>query len=161
MKKVLALVLALVMFASLAGCAQATVAPTEAPKATATAAAAAPWTIKIGSTSIVSTEIAKSLQTVTLTLKKVSKDGSLKDQKCTGYTIASVLAFAKVTSYTKLTFVAKDGVKYDLTKELAALGTTLLVLEQDGEVNLLPRLAVDGKGSDAWLKDVVEIIVVK
>lgn len=180
MKKLLVIVLAIAMLAAFAGCekentpaataapvapaatAAATTAPaattaaTPAPAAAATPApAAAEWAVKIGDFELTAAKAAE-LETITQTLKKVSKDGSMKDQSCTGYTIASVLELAGVTEFAKITAVAADGFEYELTKEAAALGTTILVIEQDGEKYTQPRLAVDGEGSKAWLKDVVE-----
>ncbi len=164
MKKTIGIMLSLAMLLSLAACGQAAPEATATPKATATPAATQQavkdWTIKIGDYSLTKAKAA-GLTSVTKTLKKVSKDGSMKDQKCTGYTIASVLTLAGVKEYTKITVTASDGFTYELTKDLAKLDSTLLVMEQDGEVYSIPRLAVDGKGSDAWVKDVVELKIVK
>ena len=164
MKKTLAFLMAAMVLLSLAACGQATPQATATPKATATPSTTGQvvkdWTIKIGDFSLTKASAA-GLTSVTKTLKKVSKDGSIKDQKCTGYTMASILSLAGVKEYSKITLIAADGVTYDLTKDLAKLDTTLLVLEQDGEAYQIPRLAVDGKGSEAWLKDVVEMKIVK
>lgn len=164
MKKAIGIMLALAMLLSLAACGTTTPTATATPVVTATPKAtqeaAKDWTVKIGDYSLTKATAA-GLTSVTKTLKKVSSDGSLKDQQCTGYTIASILTLAGVKTYTTITVVAADGFTYDLTKDFAKLDTTLLVMEQNGEKYTIPRLAVDGQGSKAWVKDVVELKIVK
>jgi len=123
-------------------------------------AAAAGWTVKVGDTSITNADVSP-LVLVTQKLKKVSKDGSMKDQECKGYTVKSVLELAKIADFTKITAVAADGAEYAMTSEIALLQTTMLVLKLDGEDCAIPRLAIDGEGSKAWLKDVVELKIEK
>ena len=114
------------------------------------------WTVTIGDYELVSTGI--SIDTVTQTLQKQDKEGNLKDQECTGYTIASILELAGIEEFTTLTVVAADDYEYELTYDVAMLDTTMLISVQDGEAYELPRLGVEGEGSSAWVKDVVEII---
>jgi len=167
MKKALVLLLALTMVLALAGCGQsgpsttATATPLASASAPGATASAQPtsWAVKIGDYSLLSTNIGT--ETVTKTLKKVNKDGSMKDQKCTGYPMSEILELADVKDFKTITLVAKDGVTYDLSKADALKETTLFVIEQDGETFALPRLAVDGGASNAWLKDVVEMKIVK
>lgn len=115
------------------------------------------WTIKLGSFDLTSSVVGNALKPVTKTLKKVSKDGSQKDQACTGYTIASLLKIAGVDKFTTMTVVSADGSEYKLDSATAMLDTTLLLIEQNGEAYAIPRFAVDGKGSEAWLKDIASM----
>ncbi len=112
------------------------------------------WSVKVGDFDVTASN---TLETVTQTLHKTSKDGSLEEQECTGYKIADILEAAGVTDFEKLTVVAADGFEYELAADVALLDTTMLVIEQDGEVYEIPRFAVEGEGSKAWVKDVVEI----
>jgi hypothetical protein len=70
-----------------------------------------------------------------------------------------ILEKAGVTDFEKLTVVAADGYEYELAADVALLDTTMLVIEQDGEAYDIPRFAVEGGDSAAWVKDVAEIRV--
>lgn len=170
MKKLLILVLAAVLMLAFAAC---SAAPAQAPaetkasaqtkeskEAPAASGEAAAWKIKIGDAEFAEKDFS-ALELKTQTLKKKDKEGNIKDHECIGYTLKSILDLAKAADYTKITAVAADGVEYELTADVAALPTTMLTIKQDGEAHKIPRLAVDGEGSKAWLKDVVKIKVQK
>lgn len=112
------------------------------------------WTLSVNGSDI--TEAA-GLETVTQTLQKQDKEGNLKEQECTGFTLQSLLDCAGASECSTITVAASDGYEYELSADVAALSTTMLVLEQDGEAYELPRLAVDGEGSSAWVKEVVSV----
>jgi iron uptake system EfeUOB component EfeO/EfeM len=117
------------------------------------------WAIKIGEFDVVSSMIGDSVETVTQTLQKAEEDGTVIETECTGYTVTSLLGLAGVEAFETVTVVAADGYTYDLTSEVGMLDTTMIVIEQDGEVYTSPILAVDGEGENAWVKDIVELIV--
>jgi len=163
MRKLLITALAALLLFAFAACSapvpaqSAASSPASESKAAQNAAA---WKIKIGDAEISQADCA-TLELVTQTLKKQSKDGSIKDQECEGYALKSVLELAKAADYAKITAVAADGVEYEIAKDVAELPTTMLTITQKGEDFFIPRLAVDGEGSKAWLKDVVELKIQK
>ena len=120
------------------------------------AEATAGWTITVGDVAITDVDAAE-LEEVTQTLQKQDKEGNLKEQECTGYTLASLLEKAGVADVTTVTVTAADGYAYDLASDVALLETTMIVTVQDGETYETPRLAVEGEGSKAWVKDVATI----
>ncbi len=158
MKKVLVFLLALMMLVAMTGCTQDQAAATATPEVSADqTAASTEWSVKIGDFDVISSMVGNSVDTVTQTLEKVSKDGSMKDQECKGYKVSELLTLAGVDECTTVTVVAADGYEYEMTSDEAMLDTTMLVIEQDGEAYDVPRFAVDGAGSAAWVKDVVEL----
>ena len=118
---------------------------------------AAVWIVKVGDYSVTDVMAPDTFETVTQILQKVSKDGSLKDQECTGYKISEILEMAGVSDFTTLTVVAADGYEYELDAQTALLDTTMLVTIQDGEEYDIPRFAIEGGDSAGWVKDVVEL----
>ena len=145
--------------------ASATTAPTESAaeetkaveeSADASVEEEAGWTITVGGT-VLSENDLSALELITQTVNKQTKDGSTKKHECVGYTVKSILELAKTAGSVAVTVVSEDGTEYELTADVIGLPTTMLTVEQDGEANELPRLAVEGGASDAWLKDVVEL----
>ena len=118
--------------------------------------AVAEWSVTINDV-VLSAADAAELEVVTQTLQKQDKEGNLKEQECTGYALADLLAYAEASDYAAVTVTAADGYAYELDAETAQLATTMLVINQDGEDYETPRLAVDGEGSNAWVKDVATI----
>lgn len=160
MKKALVFVLALMMLVAMAACTQSTPAATATPEVSAEASPeATEWSVKIGDFDVISSQVGNSVEAVTQTLQKVSKDGSSSEQECTGYKVSELLTLAGVDEFTMLTVVAADGYEYEMDAETALLNTTMLVFEQDGEAYDVPGFAVDGAGSAAWVKNVVELRV--
>lgn len=162
MKKVVVFVLALMMLVAMTACSQGTPSATATPDQSAQApTGGAGWSLKVGDCDLGSTAVDESAQSVTQTLSKISKDGSLKDQVCTGYKLIDLLDMADVTDFVSIVVVAEDGYEYEISKDDAILDTTMVVVEQDGETYEIPRFAVDGAGSDAWVKDIVELRIVE
>lgn len=162
-KKLLIIGLVLLLVFSFAACSNAdgaedTGADSNQPAADAgeDAESSYTWALSVNGNDI--TEAA-GLETVTQTLQKQNKEGKLKEQGCTGFTVQSLLDSAGIGECTKVIVASSDGTEYELSAEAAALTTTMFILEQDGEVYELPRLGVEGEGSDAWVKDVVSITV--
>ena len=115
------------------------------------------WSVKVGDFDVIEDMAPDTFETVTQILQMVSKDGSLKDQECTGYKVSEILEMAGITDFETLTVVAADDYEYELTAEVALLDTTMLVTIQDGEEYDIPRFAVECGDSAAWVKDVIEL----
>ena len=115
------------------------------------------WLVKVGDLDVVGDTASNTFETVTQTLQKAGKDGSLEEVECTGYKISEILEKAGVSDFETLTVIAADGFEYELTADVALLDTTMLVTVLDGEAYDVPRFAVDGEGSGAWVKDVVQL----
>lgn len=156
MKKLFVMVLAVVMLFSLAAC--GTTEPKSAKESKASASQSgdsAAWKVKVGDVELTGKDLS-SVELVTQNLKKQSKEGDIKEHECVGYTLKSILDYAKVSDFSKVVAVSSDGSEYELKPDIAVLPTTMLTVKQDGEAYKLPRLAVDGGDSKAWLKDIVE-----
>ncbi len=158
-KTLLVMGLVLIMIFAFVGCSNADKSQEGASTQSETsseAASNASWTLSVNNTQVTAADAA-GFEVVTQTLKKTNKEGGAEDQECTGFTLKTLLDAAGVTDFSKVTVAASDGYEYELTADAALLPTTMLFLEQDGETFELPRLAVDGEGSKAWVKDVVSV----
>lgn len=162
-KTILTVGLILLLMLALVACTAQPASPAEDPAVDPVAeevideteTADAAWTLTVNDVEIKAEDAA--LEMVTQTLQKQDKEGNLKDQECTGFALKSLLDYAEITDFATVTVTAADGYAYELTSDVALLPTTMIVLEQDGEAYELPRLAVEGEGSKAWVKDVASI----
>ncbi len=114
------------------------------------------WTIKIGDIDLTSSTIGESTETVKQTLKTISEDGTTSEHECKGYILANLLATVGVTEFVTLGVITIDGVESSLAIESAMLDTTMIVIEQDGEMLDTPVLAIDGA---TWVGNVAELKV--
>ena len=127
------------------------------------AAAQAPdadFSIQINQVSFTSSDLSH-LEYHEETLTRFGRDGE-EQVTCSGYRLADILSLADLNAGSQVTFMAADGFSAEVSYEQAVLETTLIVLEENGEVlddDNLPMLAVDGEGGNVWVRGVAEIIV--
>ena len=168
MKKVLIVLFAVLVLATLAACQQgggeATPAPTQEATAEPTAAAGEDWSVAVtGAEKEAFTKADyDTLEETTFDATKKKKDGSETTNSYTGVLITDVLEFLGATDYETITITASDGYSADITKDM--LGEkAILASEIDGEpleVDAKPLMSVlEGQGGNTWVTAIASIEV--